>query len=86
MDTLNASPDIKAETKVQMLASLADSCNKTVAASRQVLPEASQLHHDGRGAAGWLHTREVPETRPSVRRGANAVQGGAGEGIRLGAS
>lgn len=43
MDTLNANPDIKAETKVQMLASLADSFNKTVAASRKVLPETSQL-------------------------------------------
>jgi len=43
MDTLNADPDIAAENKVQMLASLADSFNKTVAASKRVLPETSQL-------------------------------------------
>ena len=43
MDSLNANPDIPAEKKVQMLASLADSFNKTVAASRKVLPETSQL-------------------------------------------
>jgi len=43
MDTLNANADMPAEKKVQMLASLADSFNKTVAASRKVLPETSQL-------------------------------------------
>lgn len=43
MDTLNANPDIPAEKKVAMLASLADSFNKTVAASRKVLPETSEL-------------------------------------------
>jgi len=43
MDTLNANPDIRAEAKVQMLASLADSFNKTVVASKRVLPETSQL-------------------------------------------
>ncbi|WP_028536166.1 DUF1804 family protein [Paludibacterium yongneupense] len=43
MDMLNASNDIRAEAKVQMLASLADSFNKTVSASKRVLPETSQL-------------------------------------------
>lgn len=43
MELLNTNPDIPAEKKVQMLASLADSFNKTVAASRRVLPETSQL-------------------------------------------
>ncbi|MBA4709560.1 DUF1804 family protein [Aquitalea aquatica] len=43
MDALNANPDIPPEKKVQILASLADSFNKTVAASKRVLPETSQL-------------------------------------------
>lgn len=43
MDTLNSNAEIQAETKVKMLASLADSFNKTVSASRRVLPETSQL-------------------------------------------
>ncbi|WP_215782027.1 DUF1804 family protein [Paludibacterium sp. B53371] len=43
MEALNDNLDIPAEKKVQMLASLADSFNKTVAASRRVLPETSQL-------------------------------------------
>lgn len=43
VDTLNADADIPAELKVQMLASLADSFNKTVAASKRVLPETTQL-------------------------------------------
>jgi len=43
MDTLNTNADIRAETKVQMLASLADSFNKTVVASKRVLPETNQL-------------------------------------------
>ncbi len=43
MEALNANPDIPAEKKVAMLASLADSFNKTVAASRKVLPETSEL-------------------------------------------
>ncbi|MBX9268764.1 DUF1804 family protein [Chromobacterium violaceum] len=43
MDTLTVSDQIPAEKKVAMLASLADSFNKTVAASRKVLPETSQL-------------------------------------------
>ncbi|MCD0491394.1 DUF1804 family protein [Chromobacterium violaceum] len=43
MDTLTVNDQIPAEKKVAMLASLADSFNKTVAASRKVLPETSQL-------------------------------------------
>lgn len=43
MDTLNSNAEIQAEAKVKMLASLADSFNKTVSASRRVLPETSQL-------------------------------------------
>lgn len=43
MDALNANPDIPPEKKVQMLASLADAFNKTVSASKRVLPETSQL-------------------------------------------
>lgn len=43
MDALNANPDIPPEKKVQILASLADSFNKTVAASKRVLPEAARL-------------------------------------------
>jgi transposase-like protein len=43
MDALNTNADIRAEAKVQMLASLADSFNKTVSASKRVLPETSQL-------------------------------------------
>ncbi|WP_281660984.1 DUF1804 family protein [Microvirgula aerodenitrificans] len=43
MDALNENPDIAAEKKVAMLASLADSFNKTVSASKRVLPETSQL-------------------------------------------
>ena len=43
MNALNANPDIPPEKKVQILASLADSFNKTVAASKRVLPETSQL-------------------------------------------
>lgn len=43
MDAINTNPDIPAENKVQMLASLADSFNKTVSASKRVLPETSQL-------------------------------------------
>lgn len=43
MEIITTSADMKAEVKVQMLASLADSFNKTVAASRRVLPETSEL-------------------------------------------
>lgn len=43
MDAINTNGDLPAEKKVAMLASLADSFNKTVAASRKVLPETSQL-------------------------------------------
>lgn len=43
IELLSANPDIPATTKVQMLASLADAFNKTVAASKRVLPETSQL-------------------------------------------
>lgn len=43
MDQVNQTAEIPAESKIQMLASLADSFNKTVSASRRVLPETSQL-------------------------------------------
>ncbi|OHX21230.1 DUF1804 family protein [Chromobacterium sphagni] len=43
MDALTANDQIPAEKKVAMLASLADSFNKTIAASKRVLPETSQL-------------------------------------------
>ena len=43
MEMLNTNGEITPEVKVQMLASLADSFNKTVSASRRVLPETSQL-------------------------------------------
>ncbi len=43
MDEVNASTDIKPALKVQMLASLADAYNKTVSASKRILPETSEL-------------------------------------------
>ncbi|MGC0153291.1 DUF1804 family protein [Chromobacterium vaccinii] len=43
MEALQVDPDTPAEKKVSMLASLADSFNKTIAASKRVLPETSQL-------------------------------------------
>jgi len=43
MEMISGDRDMKAEVKVQMLASLADSFNKTVAASKRVLPETSEL-------------------------------------------
>ncbi len=43
MDEINTNPDLGAAAKVDMLASLADSFNKTVAASRKVLPETNKL-------------------------------------------
>lgn len=43
MDTLNDDRDIPPKDKCDMLASLADSFNKTVSASKKVLPETSQL-------------------------------------------
>jgi len=43
METISADADLKADVKVQMLASLADSFNKTVAASKRVLPETNEL-------------------------------------------
>ena len=43
METISTDADMKAEVKVQLLASLADSFNKTVAASKRVLPETSEL-------------------------------------------
>jgi hypothetical protein len=43
MDIINTDPELGAAQKVDMLASLADSFNKTVAASRRVLPETDKL-------------------------------------------
>jgi len=43
MDAISTDDTIEAKVKVQMLASLADSFNKTVAASKRVLPETSEL-------------------------------------------
>lgn len=43
MELLNTNGDIPPGEKVKMLASLADSFNKTVSASKRVLPETSQL-------------------------------------------
>ena len=43
MDEINGKADLGAAAKVDMLASLADSFNKTVAASRKVLPETNKL-------------------------------------------
>lgn len=43
MDLINTDADLGAAAKVDMLASLADSFNKTVAASRKVLPETNKL-------------------------------------------
>lgn len=40
---LNESKDITAEDKVNMLSSLADAFNKTISASKRVLPETSEL-------------------------------------------
>ncbi|GFK94435.1 hypothetical protein NNJEOMEG_02280 [Fundidesulfovibrio magnetotacticus] len=43
MDAISTDQTIEAKDKVSMLASLADSFNKTVAASKRVLPETSEL-------------------------------------------
>ncbi|MFB9160193.1 DUF1804 family protein [Chromobacterium violaceum] len=43
MEALQVDANLPAEKKVGMLASLADSFNKTIAASKRVLPETSQL-------------------------------------------
>lgn len=43
MEEISKSTDINAGKKVEMLASLADSFNKTVAASKRVLPETNEL-------------------------------------------
>jgi len=43
MDLINGDATLGAAAKVDMLASLADSFNKTVAASRRVLPETNKL-------------------------------------------
>lgn len=43
VDQLSLNENIKPDQKVDMLASLADAFNKTVAASRKVLPETEQL-------------------------------------------
>jgi len=43
MEAIAGEPDMKPAVKVQMLASLADAYNKTVAASKRILPETSEL-------------------------------------------
>ena len=43
MALLNTDSDIPPDKRVQMLASVADSFNKTISASKRVLPETSQL-------------------------------------------
>jgi len=43
MDEINTNPELGAAAKVDMLASLADSFNKTVSASKRVLPETNKL-------------------------------------------
>lgn len=43
MDTIDVDADLKPAAKVQMLASLADAYNKTVSASKRILPETSEL-------------------------------------------
>ncbi|MGD9610784.1 MAG: DUF1804 family protein [Desulfovibrionaceae bacterium] len=43
MEAITADADMPAAVKVSMLASLADSFNKTVSASKRVLPETSEL-------------------------------------------
>ncbi|WP_239352724.1 DUF1804 family protein [Snodgrassella communis] len=43
IDELSLNKDLSHEQKVDLLASLADAFNKTVAASRKVLPETDQL-------------------------------------------
>ncbi len=43
IESVQSAEDISPADKVQMLASLADAFNKTVAASKRVLPETSQL-------------------------------------------
>lgn len=43
MEAVQTDTDIKPAAKVQMLASLADAYNKTVSASKRVLPETSAL-------------------------------------------
>ncbi len=43
MDVISADDNLPAAAKVGMLSSLADSFNKTIAASKRVLPETSEL-------------------------------------------
>jgi len=43
MDAVTQNAEIKPAAKVQMLASLADAYNKTVSASKRILPETSEL-------------------------------------------
>ena len=43
IEALNTDSSLDAATKVQLLASLADAYNKTVSASKRVLPETSEL-------------------------------------------
>ncbi|MEQ1060611.1 MULTISPECIES: DUF1804 family protein, partial [Pseudomonas] len=43
MEAIQVDADIKPAVKVQLLASLADAYNKTVSASKRVLPETSAL-------------------------------------------
>ncbi|EDZ7911103.1 DUF1804 family protein [Salmonella enterica] len=43
MEKINADPDLTAEKRVEMLASLSDAFNKAVAASKKILPETDKL-------------------------------------------
>ncbi|MDP1980488.1 DUF1804 family protein [Undibacterium sp.] len=43
MDELTKNAEINPATKVQLLASLADAFNKTIAASKRIMPETSEL-------------------------------------------
>lgn len=43
MEALQTDKEMKPADKVQLLASLADAYNKTIAASKRILPETSEL-------------------------------------------
>ncbi|MCB6182326.1 DUF1804 family protein [Leeia sp. TBRC 13508] len=43
IETLNLDTSIPSATKVQMLSSLADAYNKTISASKKIMPETSEL-------------------------------------------
>ncbi|MGI0470470.1 DUF1804 family protein [Pseudomonas aeruginosa] len=60
MEAIQVDADIKPAVKVQLLASLADAYNKTVSASKRVLPETSALATAMEVLQAWLelHLRE----------------------------